>query len=85
MPWGHSSYLSASLSPSSANLLAAYPPLNGVTSLPSTELTLMMVPLPALVIEGRTALIIRKAPKKLVSNCDRSSSMEKLCTGPQSP
>ena len=65
MPWGHSSYLIASLSPSSANLLAAYPPLKGVTILPSTELTLMMVPPPAAVIEGRTALDHSKGPEEV--------------------
>ena len=78
MPRGHSSNLIASLSPSSANLLAAYPPLNGVASLPSTELTLMIVPPPAAVIEGSTAFIMRNAPKKLVSSWDCSSSSEKL-------
>src|SRR5439155_181271 len=74
IPSGPASRASASLSASSACLLAACTPLSGNTACPATDDTLTTVPSPRSRIAGRNAEISRSGPTTLVSNIARATS-----------
>src|SRR4051794_19344807 len=68
-----------------ACLVAAYKAMNGAGRNHKTELTLMIRPLPCSRICGRTARVIRIAPKTLVSNSARACSIELSSAAPATP
>ena len=81
MPNGPASMASASLSASSACLLAACTPLSGNTARPATEDTFTTVPPPRSRIPGRNAEISRSGPTTLVSNIASATEAGVSSTG----
>ena len=82
MPCCDSSKCIASVSASTACLLAAYIPPYGVPTSPASEPTLTMVPPPLASMCGTTARTTRTTPVTLVSNCHAPPRRVNRCTAP---
>ena len=65
-----------------ANLVAVYPPANGVPITPATEPMFTITPSPRARIAGSTARHTRHTPSRFVSTMALASSMEVSSTGP---
>ena len=85
IPNGESSYLIDSLNPSIANFELIYAGETGKPIFPATELTFTMIPDFCFLITGMTACKTLTTPKKFVSNCAFSSSIEISSRQPNSP
>jgi hypothetical protein len=81
-PSGSTSIRSASVTASSACLLAEYQPNSGSDTRPATELTLTMRPSPRSRIRGRTSRAIRTGATTLVSSWARTCSSLTSSTAP---
>ena len=84
-PHATSSSRRPSVSASMACLDAAYGASIGLGTRPESDETLMILPQRWARRCGATALTIRHWPRKLVSNCRRSSSSLSASIGPHSP
>ena len=76
---------SDSTSPSTANFEAQYTPLNGTPLIPPVLVTQIMWPSLLDFIHGRTALVSRNTPKKLVSKTLLATSIVWVSKGPSKP
>lgn len=82
-PCGASSMRIASLSASTAYLLAWYQPPRGSLTCPATEAMLMIRPEPAARMCGRTSWLIRETPSTLTSSWRRVTSTGTSSTAPK--
>ena len=85
MPNGRSSMRKASLSPSTAYLVAWYQPPRGSEKRPPTDEMLTMRPDRRARMCGNTSCVSRAKPKRLTSTCRRASSSGTSSTAPYDP